>query len=204
MRWPPSVQEGGAVQDEETIQPLLDAAGKASAERTTSVGQIVESLGERSLTPNLIFVALAVMSPLSGVPLVSSICGITIALISAQLLVGRDHLWLPGFVMSRRIDSDRLDRALAYLRRPAGWLDRVTTPRLGFLVHGPVRKLTQALCMICGLTMPFLELVPFTSTFLGGVVSFLAFGMLARDGLFTLIGLVILASLGAGVFWFLQ
>lgn len=192
------------MQDRETIQPLLDAAGNASDEKKTSVGQIVESLGENSLTPNLIFVALAVVSPLSGVPLFSSICGITIALISAQMLVGRNHIWLPGFVMSRRIDSDKLDQALNYLRRPAGWLDRVTRPRLGFLVHGPVRKLTQALCLACGLTMPFLELVPFTSTFLGAVVSFLAFGMLARDGLFTLIGILILASLGGGVFWFLQ
>lgn len=198
------MQEGGTVQDKETIQPLLDAAGNASDDRKTSVGQIVESLGENSLTPNLIFVALAVVSPLSGVPLFSSICGITIALISAQMLVGRNHIWLPGFVMSRQIDSDKLDRALKALRRPARWLDRITRPRLTFLVRGPVRKLTQALCMICGLAMPLLEIVPFTSSILGTVVSLLAFGMLARDGLFTLLGLAFLLALGGGVLWFLQ
>ncbi|MDQ1901792.1 exopolysaccharide biosynthesis protein [Paracoccus sp. WLY502] len=192
------------MQDKETIQPLLDAAGNASDDRKTSVGQIVESLGENSLTPNLIFVALAVVSPLSGVPLFSSICGITIALISAQMLVGRNHIWLPGFVMSRQIDSDKLDRALKALRRPARWLDRITRPRLTFLVRGPVRKLTQALCMICGLAMPLLEIVPFTSSILGTVVSLLAFGMLARDGLFTLLGLAFLLALGGGVLWFLQ
>ena len=198
------MQEGGTVQDKETIQPLLDAAGNASDDRKTSVGQIVESLGENSLTPNLIFVALAVVSPLSGVPLFSSICGITIALISAQMLVGRNHIWLPGFVMSRQIDSDKLDRALKALRRPARWLDRITRPRLTFLVRGPLRKLTQALCMICGLAMPLLEIVPFTSSILGTVVSLLAFGMLARDGLFTLLGLAFLLALGGGVLWFLQ
>lgn len=192
------------MQDKETIQPLLDAAGSASDDRKTSVGQIVKALGENSLTPNLIFVALAVVSPLSGVPLFSSICGITIALISAQMLVGRDHIWLPGFVMSRQIDSDKLDRALKALRRPAGWLDRITRPRLRFLVRGPARKLTQALCMICGLAMPLLEIVPFTSSILGTVVSLLAFGMLARDGLFTLLGLAFLLALGGGVLWFLQ
>ncbi|GGF61186.1 exopolysaccharide biosynthesis protein ExoD [Paracoccus acridae] len=192
------------MQDEETVQPLLDAAGAASDGKKTSVGQIVESLGENSLTPNLIFVALAVVSPLSGIPLFSSVCGIAIALISGQMLVGRDHIWLPGFVMSRQIDSDKLDRALKIMRRPARWLDRVARPRLAFLVHGPLRKLTQALCMVCGLAMPFLELVPFTSSILGTVVSLLAFGMLARDGLFTLLGFAILLSLGGGVLWFLQ
>ncbi|MGN7867499.1 exopolysaccharide biosynthesis protein [Paracoccus sp. 22332] len=191
------------MQDDPTIQELLEAAGDASDGDTTTVGQIVESLGENSLTPNLIFVALAVVSPLSGIPLFSSICGITIALISMQMLVGRDHLWLPDFVMSRQIDSGKLDRALQALRRPAGWLDRITRPRLRLLVRGPVRKLTQALCMICGMTMPFLEVVPFTSTLLGAVVSLLAFGMLARDGLFTVLGLAALLSLGGGVAWIL-
>ena len=189
--------------DDQTIQPLLDAAGNASDGGTTSIRQIVQALGESSLTPNLIVVALAVVSPLSGVPLFSSVCGIAIALISAQLLVGRDHLWLPSFVMERGIDSDRLDRALRALRRPARWLDRISQPRLRWLVRGPVRKLTQALCLICGLAMPSLEIVPFTSSFLGSVVSLLAFGMLARDGLFTVLGLVVLTGLTGGVLWFL-
>lgn len=192
------------MQDDPTIQELLEAAGDASDGDRTTVGQIVESLGENSLTPNLIFVALAVVSPLSGIPLFSSICGITIALISMQMLVGRDHLWLPSFVMARQIDSGKLDRALQALRRPAGWLDRITRPRLRLLVRGPVRKLTQALCMICGMTMPFLEVVPFTSTLLGAVVSLLAFGTLARDGLFTVLGLAALLSLGGGAFWILR
>ncbi len=187
------------MREDAAIQPLLDAAGNASDDETTSVRQIVQSLGENSLTPNLIFVALAVMSPLSGIPLFSSICGIAIALIAGQMLVGRDHLWLPSFVMSRRIDGSKLDRALKALRRPAGWLDRVTRPRLRLLVRGPVRKLTQALCMMCGLVMPFLEIVPFTSSFLGAVVSLLAFGMLARDGLFTALGVAVLGFLGGGI-----
>lgn len=192
------------MQDKARIQELLDAAGEASDGDTTSVGDIVRSLGENSLTPNLIFVALAVVSPLSGIPLFSSICGISIALISAQMLVGRDHLWLPGFVMRRQVESDRLTGAIRALRRPARWLDRVSRPRLRGLVTGPVRKLTQALCVLCGMTMPFLEVVPFTSTLLGIVVSLMAFGMLARDGLFTALGLTALLLLGGGVFWIVR
>lgn len=192
------------MRDDATIEGLLDAARNASDGDKTSVGQIVQSLGEQSLTPNLIFVALAVVSPLSGIPLFSTICGVTIALIAGQMLIGRDHIWLPSFVMSRRVDSDRLSHAVDVLRRPARWLDRITRPRLRLLVRGPVRKLTQLACMACGLVMPFLELVPFTSSTLGGVVSLLAFGMLARDGLFTLLGLVVLMSLGGGVVWFLR
>ncbi|WEF26043.1 exopolysaccharide biosynthesis protein [Paracoccus sp. S3-43] len=39
--------------------------------------------------------------------------------------------------------------------------------------------------------MPFLERVPFTSSLLGATVRLLAFGMLARDGLFTVLGLAV-------------
>lgn len=192
------------MRDDATIQTLLDAARDAGDGDKTSIGEIVQSLGENSLTPNLIFVALAVASPLSGIPLFSSICGIAIALISAQMLIGRKHIWLPSFVMSREIDSDKLDHALKALRRPARWIDRIARPRLRLLVRGPVRKLTQLACLLCGLAMPFLELVPFTSSIMGAVVSLLAFGMLARDGLFTALGLAFLVSLGGGVFWILR
>lgn len=192
------------MQDDSRIEGLLEAAQEASDGDKTSIRDIVQSLGEHSLTPNLIFVALAVVSPLSGIPLFSSICGITIALISAQLLIGRDHIWLPSFVMARQVDSDRFDRAMTAMRRPARWLDRVTRPRLSLLVRGPMRKLTQGLCMICGVAMPFLEVVPFTSSLLGGVVSLLALGMLARDGLFTALGLAVLMVLGGGAVWILR
>ncbi|MFN4102699.1 MAG: exopolysaccharide biosynthesis protein [Pararhodobacter sp.] len=41
--------------------------------------------------------------------------------------------------------------------------------------------------------------MPFTSSILGGVVCLLSFGMLARDGLFTLLGVLTIGGLGATV-----
>ena len=46
----------------------------------------------------------------------------------------------------------------------------------------------QAICLCCGLVMPLLEFIPFTSSMMGVVVSLLAFGLLARDGVFVLLG----------------
>jgi len=39
--------------------------------------------------------------------------------------------------------------------------------------------------------MPFSEFVPFSSSLIGGAVALLAFGMLARDGLFVILGLAV-------------
>jgi hypothetical protein len=185
---------------DDTITGLIGQVQSAAAgEPRTSLGRVIEALGRDSFIPNLMIPALAVVSPLSGVPLFSSLCGLTIALVSAQMLTQRRRIWLPRWLLTKQIDSARLTRAVQRMRRPASWLDRITRPRLGLLVRPPVLWMTQALCLICGLMMPFLELVPFTSSILGGVVCLLSFGMLARDGLFTLLGVLTIGGLGATV-----
>ena len=185
------------MQHDQTITGMTDRVREAAGDDTISVAQITEALGRDSLPPNLMIPALAVVSPLSGVPLFSSICGILIALISAQMLLGRDHVWLPGFLMRRKLGAARVRGALDWMRRPAGFLDRITSERLTVLVRRPIRWIIQGVCLCCGLAMPFLELVPFTSSLMGVVVSLLAFGLLARDGLFVLLGLLAIGGIAA-------
>jgi len=50
--------------------------------------------------------------------------------------------------------------------------------------------------------MPFLEFVPFSSSLIGSAVALLAFGMLARDGLFVIFGLTVYVSPILLVFYF--
>ncbi|MDM7458130.1 MAG: exopolysaccharide biosynthesis protein [Paracoccus sp. (in: a-proteobacteria)] len=194
-----------AMDDDATISGLMLRI-EAVARRTerTRLRDVVEALGRDSFIPQLMIPALAVVSPLSGVPLFSSLCGITIALVSAQMLLQRDRIWLPRWMLDRTIDSQRLISATERMKRPAGWLDRITRRRLRVLVWPPVLWATQAVCLACGLMMPFLELVPFTSSILGAIVSLLAFGMLARDGLFTLIGLASIGGLAISVSLFVN
>lgn len=189
----------------ETITTLIGQVQAAARQGPrTPLGRVIEALGRDSFIPNLMIPALAVVSPLSGVPLFSSLCGLTIALVSAQMLVQRRRIWLPGWLLGKGIDSGRLIRAAERMKRPARWLDRITRPRLSLLLRPPLLWVTQAICLICGLMMPFLELVPFTSSILGGVVCLLAFGMLARDGLFTLLGVGVVSGLAATVLFFVN
>ncbi|WP_410216719.1 exopolysaccharide biosynthesis protein [Paracoccus sp. (in: a-proteobacteria)] len=190
--------------DDTSISALIDRVQGAAGGEKTKVGQIAEALGRDSLPPNLMIPALAVVSPLSGVPLFSSVCGIMIALISAQMLIGREHAWLPGFVRRREVSTARLCKGTDWMKRPARFLDRITRERLSWLVRRPMLWVTQLICLICGLVMPFLEIVPFTSSLMGVVVSLFAFGMLARDGVFTLLGFVAIGGLGTVVLYFLR
>lgn len=186
--------------DASVVSVLENIRGHATGS-DTQVRDILEALGAASFIPNLMLPALAVISPLSGIPLFSSTCGILIALVSAQMLMGRDHIWLPEFLMRRSISSQRLRTAIEKLRTPAGWIDRLTRQRLTFLLRRPSIWLVQLTCMAAGLSMPLLELLPFTSSILGVVVFLMSLAMLARDGVLVVIAACVLAVLPVTALW---
>lgn len=179
-------------------------AGTAATEppdTRTSVEEVMQTLGTASFTSLLLVPALIVVSPLSGIPTLSTLCGLTIALIAVQMGLGRDHIWLPGWLLRRGMDRRRFLQALGWLDRPAGWIDRVTAERLVWLTRPPFRSLLLAACTLAGAAMPFLELLPFTSSILAGAVVLIALGLLVRDGLAALLGLGFIGSGVAVAMW---
>lgn len=185
-----TTQDGAATEDDgpnsmtEVVQELHDAAH----DKETTLGELLSEIEHASFVPVLLAPALAVITPLSGIPLFSSFCGLCIAIVSGQMLVGRESLWLPRWLQRRRIPSDKLQSAVKTLRKPARWLDRHSRVRLRVLVRKPFDRITYLLCLLCGLAMPALELIPFSSSILGAAVSLMAMTLLLRDGLFALIG----------------
>lgn len=172
--------EQGAQGDHVTLKNLLQACGLAS------------------FVPAIMVPALLVVSPLSGVPLFSTFCGITIAFIAAQMLLRRDHLYIPDVITKQSVAGDRVRAGLAKMHRFADFLDRHTQEgRLGRMVRRRGQILPQALCLLAGVVMPVLELVPFSSSVLGAAVLCHAIGMLTRDGLFVLAGLAIMGLAGS-------
>ncbi|TNJ47473.1 exopolysaccharide biosynthesis protein [Phaeobacter sp. B1627] len=161
------------------------------------VSELTEELGLKSIAAVLVAPSLAVVSPLSGVPLFSSACGMMIALVSGQMLMGRENLWLPDFLSRRAVSASAAHKATQALRRVASWMDRLFKKRFQPLLSPPFVRLIQAICMLCGLVMPFLEVLPFTSSILGAVVALLAVSMLTGDGLIALVTVSFLV-LGVG------
>lgn len=189
-----SQTEPESTDDRHSVRGIVSRLEEVSDREQVPLQDLVESCGTASFVPALLVPALLVVTPLSGIPLISSICGITIALISAQMLWKRDHLWLPGFVLKRQVPGQRLRGAFHRMRSIAGFVDRYTRDdRFHQLVGRGGRVVPQALCVIAGGLMPVLELVPFTSSILGTAVLCFAVALLTRDGLFVVLGMAIMA-----------
>jgi len=187
-----SSNENGS--DLRSLSAIIDRAMDEARRDQVAVGDIVEAFGSASFVPLLLVPAVAVVTPLSGIPAFSSLCGIAIFLISVQWLIGRECVWLPQWIMRRDLSGDRVGKALTNIRPWAARLDRHTRKRLSFLFRRPFRVLPQLSCTLFGAMMPFLELVPFSSSLLGAAVTLLALSMLTRDGLYALIALLPVAA----------
>jgi hypothetical protein len=180
-----------------TLGNVADLVREASAQERVSVHDIVVAVGKRGLHPLLLVPALLAATPLSGIPGVSAICGLLIALISIQLLMSSDKVRLPAVLMRRSVDGAVMRKALDTSRPVIDWFDRHTRRRLSFLFHRPLIYLPELLCLLSGLMMPMLEFIPFSASIVATGVAFLALSMMTRDGLFFIFALVPYAGLAA-------
>lgn len=180
------------------LMDLLDEVDSlAEGKDHPSLQTILRAFGPSGALPVMMIVALVVVSPLSGIPLLSSVAGLTIAGIALQLAAGRRSLWMPGWMQTRSVPRDRLTAAVTRLRPVARFLDRHSRPRLRFVTAPPASRGVLLLCAVSGLSMPFMEILPFTSSLLALAVTCLGFSLLTRDGLWAVLAAIPIAAAGA-------
>lgn len=187
-----------------TLTQLLEAIDDAAGGNEASVQDILDKIGDQSIMPVVLAIALILVSPLSGIPGLPTLSSVVIVMVMAQAFSRREHLWLPAFVCKRRIRSDRVRKAVAWMRKPAAWIDRHSHPRLHLVTAGPLRWLTLLACLLVPLIWPFLELLPFVTSIGATAVALMAFGLITRDGLYVLGGYLVTAGMAGAILWFVQ
>lgn len=172
------------------ITAILDILDARVTDGPVDGRALFDALGHAALVPALILPALLIVSPLSAIPLFSSFCGLIIAFVAMQGAFGRTQPWLPGWLLNRHLPAQRTKNAVAVMRWLTGWLDRLAHQRLSLLVGGPMSRLLYLMCACAAACIPFLELLPMSSSTIGAGVLMIAVGILTRDGVFAVIGLM--------------
>ena len=176
-----------------TTQTLLDTLTEMATEAPEdglSLREIMDRLDRSAFGALLIVLAMPVSIPfLYGVPQIVSVPMIALA---GQMVIGRKEPWLPAKLAQRRLSKSGLTQIAAGGRKWFGWVERLARPRLQFLASKPAERIIGLLlCVFCAsILLP----LPLTNTVPGIAVAIVGFGLLARDGLVIIPGLL----LGAG------
>lgn len=187
---------------DQAISDVLDRLEEAARDDEVSVQEIMDHLGRKSFSALILVASLISASPASALPGLTATVGVIVLIMVAQMLVGREHAWLPNVVARRRVPSARIRQGVAWLRRPVAFVERFLRPRLGFLVHRPVIYLPLLVIMAIALVMPFLEIIPTSGSIASVAIALFAGGLLTRDGLLVLLALVVVAGVPALIWRF--
>lgn len=178
-----------------SLSAHIRALGDQAGEKVT-LGEIIDTFGRRAFGALLFVLAIPNLLPLP--PGSSTILGAPLMLISPQMLIGFQTLWLPRFIDDRQMSRAELARAFGKL---LPWLERieqVSRPRLVFM-FGPVGD--RLIGLICTLLSFVLILpIPFGNLLPALTIAVLAFSMVQRDGLLALVGYALAATSGAVLF----
>lgn len=166
---------------------------------TISLQDIVDTFNSRGFGPVVALPGLIALLPTGAVPGVPSLCGIFIALIAIQLVMGRKSPWLPRRLRERGIEHDRWHRLIQRVRPWTQRIDHLLKPRLQWLTGRTAQRLLALLMVCLGLVMIPLELLPFAAALPALAIVVMALGLTAGDGLMMLIGLVVILGGGVGV-----
>lgn len=163
----------------------------AQRRERVSFGLIMRATGSRSFGPMLLLIGLILASPLSGIPGMATSMAILLLLLALQMLWRTSTFWLPDIILRRSIQARKLQRAVEYLRRPARWIDMLMRPRWQLLASGPGRYAIALACLSIALILPLMELIPFSASTAGCVLSIFGLALVTRDGLVALLAFVL-------------
>ena len=176
-------------QEVTSLEQLLERVCGAEPEAgRVSLDAILDVVGCRSFGPLLVVAGLLTLAPVIGdIPGVPTTVGVLVFLIAVQLLFHREHVWLPRFLLNRSIERGKLHKAIGWLYRPARFVDRLLRPRLTIFADGAIRYVIIIVCLGIAMTMPVMEVIPFSANAAGGALTAYGLSLIARDGLLALI-----------------
>jgi len=169
-----------------TSQILLALASQPG-ERLT-VREIMVVLQDRAFA--LLIVLLGLPNCLPMPPPIPLVCGLLLALVAIQIVFGREAPWLPRQLMNRSMARSDVERAVGRAIPAFRRLERISRPRMTFLDTPLAMRLMGAVVLVLSLGLlfapPFVGQIP-----LGLAVCLVGLGLVERDGLVVVGGLVI-------------
>ena len=172
----------------------------AAHQEKVRIADVLDDFGGRSFGPIIMLPALLELTPVGGIPGVPTFLALIIAIAAFQLLLGKEHIWMPDLIQNRAVGSKKLHKGLGKLRGIANWLDSHSHGRLENLTDGIWIKVAAVVVILLCCTVPPLEFLPFASSAPMLAIAAIGLALTVRDGVMMLVALLLASAaiLGAG------
>lgn len=167
-----------------TSRILRQIADNKASERV-SIRTLLDTLGDRAIGALMLVFAFPNVIPTP--PGTSAILGAPLVFLAAQLTFGMKP-WLPALIADRSMSREDFARIVDKAHPWLTWAERLLKMRLSFLSEPPFEYFVGLLCLI--LAVVLLLPVPLGNMLPALSICIFSFGILGRDGVWTLAGMV--------------
>lgn len=164
------------------LRPLLTGGD-------VTVSAILEAFHERGFGMVLLIFSIPLSLPIPKPPGLSSFVAIPLLILTFQQALGRHTLWLPDFVLKKPVSGPKLRKILDKIIPFAEKTENFLLPRLEFMTQGLFSLLVGLLGFI--MTLCIMVPLPGTNTVPAFGITLMAAGVIMRDGLCIIAGMVI-------------
>ncbi|MCL2505249.1 MAG: exopolysaccharide biosynthesis protein [Alphaproteobacteria bacterium] len=172
-----------------TLNNLLQNLINEPSDSKVSLGSILDNLNQKSFALLMMVLVLPNCIPIPSPIGVSTVFSLPLLLISGQLVFGRKTPWIPEswkrYSINRSLLTKFINTLYPYLKR----IGSILKPRMLFLILPGTERFLGVCWLIFALTIAIP--VPLTNFLPGVGILISSMGMLEKDGLAMIIGLVI-------------
>lgn len=170
------------------ISEILAALPARFETPTLTIAALSEALSGRAYGILLLVLALPNLIPIPA-PGLSAIVGAPLILVTLQMMLGLKSPWFPGFIAKRTLKTAQLKNVCTRVVPVMEKLERITSPRLKFLARPPADRVIALICAV--LSLMIMMPIPFGNALPAFAICLFAIGILQRDGVLVLAGLLV-------------
>lgn len=180
------------------LMKVLQETQAAGDGKRIRFGDVMTALEDRGFGPLLLVPCIFIMLPTGAIPGVPDIGAVFMILVAAQIIVGRDVPWVPKRMKRLSVNSKKFDRGVKKVTPAVKKVDSLMRRRATAFTGPFFQKVAAVFIILQSLLIIAIGMIPFLPDLLVAPIFLLALGFTARDGLLSIVGILLLVLAGAG------
>lgn len=194
-RHPPDTSPDKPTRSPSPLSGVLDCLLEhTDGDDAVALNDVFKSFSGRLYGPLMLIPSLALVTPLGAIPGMPIAVAALLVLVAGQRVIGRETPWVPNRLKEKPIERAKLKDAFEKMRPLTNAIDTVVSPRLNFLVAGPMERVLALAIVAVGLSVPVFGLVPMAAIIPGAAAVLLSLAITARDGVLVLLSIAIIGG----------